>query len=224
MTGKMLDVTLHIRMKEGIEVKGVHFRYGLLRCPVIKRDSISGDEYAGAIFAVPAMDEHRLLRVLGKCMEEFADLLVARIAPAVTGNQNEFHAKAFGVFLFIGALLMEFAAQINNRGDALFSQRFDALLVRLRAAIQMLVDFSGTVDAIKMNFFRERRFFLRRRVSFELLRENRRRGHEEKCERSEKRELLHSELDAKSLEKICTEHERAIPETAPLDIDALGKS
>ena len=88
----------------------------------------------------------------------------------------------------------------------------------------MRVDFSCITDAVKMNFFRDGRFFLGRRVRFGLLRKNQRRGHEEKCERGEKRELLHRELDAKSLEKICLGHERVIPETAPLDIDVAGKS
>ena len=131
VSGKMLDVALHVRMKERIEVKGVHFRDGLLCRPVIKRDSIRSDEYTGTILAVPAVHKNRLRRLLRKCVEKFRELFVAGITPAVTGDQHEFHAKALGMFLFAGALLMEFATEIDNHGYAVFSQRFDALLARL---------------------------------------------------------------------------------------------
>ena len=88
----------------------------------------------------------------------------------------------------------------------------------------MIIEFSCVLDALDTDFFGERRIFLRNGRNFGRLRRKAWRKSEENCERRAKKNASDRELDAKSLEGVDEENDEAICETAPLDIDALGKN
>ena len=221
---EMFHVTLQIRMPERIEVELVHFGERLLWRPVFESHAIGGDKYAGAVLAIVAVHEDSLLRTLRQGTEKFRNLFVRRTRPIPFGNQQKLHSEAFCLRFFAVSPAAIFAAQSDHGRDAEFSQRLHAFRIRLRAAEEMIVDFSRVVDAGQLNFFRERRIFVRNGDRLRLW--NRKSGpeREENCARRAKKKTRHRELYAKSLEKKSLAHEKDLSETAPLDIDAWRKS
>ena len=211
-------------MPERVEVELVHFGESLLRRPVLESHAIGGDKYAGAVFAVVAVNEDGLLRTLRQNAEEFRHLFVRRTRPIPFGNQHKLHSEALCLRFFTVTSAAIFAAQIDHGRDTEFSQRLHAFGIRLRAAEEMVTDFSCVVDAGQLNSFRKRRIFVRNGDRLRLWCRKRGREREKNCARRAKKKPRHRGLYAKSLEKISLAHENDLLETAPLDIDAQGKS
>src|SRR3974390_602472 len=176
---KVANVVLHRRVPERFEMEFVHFRKSLRGSPMLEGNAIRGEKYAGAIAAEPAMNENRLLGAFGNRREELGHLLVGRRRPAIARNQNIFHSKFFRLLSLVLAVVSEFAAQIDDGGDAAFFQFFQSLFVRLRAAIEMMVQFSGILDALDVNFSGEGGISLRSVGSFRMPRGSVRRKGEE---------------------------------------------
>ena len=66
-------------MPDGVEMKIVHFRDGLLWSPVIECHAVRGNKYAGAILAQPAMNKNCLLWLPRDGVEKVSNLCVGGI-------------------------------------------------------------------------------------------------------------------------------------------------
>lgn len=155
--------------------------------------------------------------------QEFRHLLVGRRRSAVAGNQHELQPKAcasiFSLVLSRRNLQRRSAIMLT---PSFFNSRRPCS-VRLCATIEIIVEFADILTPSMLNFLRERRIFFRNRDNFHMLAASREEN-ESSQEKREKKKTCHSELDAKSLEKATKERRRAIPETAPQDIDMLRKT
>src|SRR5579863_2938166 len=96
--GKFTDVGFHGRMPMVVKTEYVHLFNGLLHRPMIFRDAIGGNHHAGAVAAIPAMDENLLsLRVMDEG-KKLGDLLVRWGRPAADRNVDESKAERFRTF------------------------------------------------------------------------------------------------------------------------------
>ena len=136
------DVRLHRGIQVVVKTERIHFRYGLVRCPVLLRHAISRHHDTGSIATVITMNEKLLRGVLLKQFQEFSNLRVAWPRPTLHGDINEMHAERFGLLALAG-YGTGIAAQINNRIDAKFFQLRKTLRGRLRAAKENVANFSG---------------------------------------------------------------------------------
>lgn len=140
-----------------IEAKGAHFRDGLVGGPVLEGDAVGSDENPGAIFAKFAMNENLLRRSGADEGEELRELRGGGIGETTNGNRDKMNAEGFGTRTFLSASVRRFAAQINDGGDAEFFELVESGKTRLRAAKELIGNFSSVVNTGKRHFFCERR-------------------------------------------------------------------
>jgi len=94
-SGKLADEGGHAGMPGVVKAEGVHFGEGLLGGPVLEGDAIGGDEDAGAIFSIFAMNEYFLWRGFADKPEELRKLLGRRIGETADGDTYKTQAEGF---------------------------------------------------------------------------------------------------------------------------------
>ena len=110
----------HGRMQEAPKAEGKHFRCGLIGRPVIKGNAVGGDEYAGAVLTIFAVNENLLRRRFAEKSEELGELRGSGIGKSADGNRNKTNAKRLGAGTLLIAGVRRFATQVDNGGDAEF--------------------------------------------------------------------------------------------------------
>lgn len=144
-------------MPEALEAIEVHFFQSALRGPVLECNAICGDEHSGTVVAKPAMNIESFSWLLLKKRKELYEFFVFWWRPAASANVDEAHAMLLRALSFGGDGALAFAAKINNGGDADFFQLFDASFIRLRAAVEEVVDLAHVGNAAQVDFFGEGR-------------------------------------------------------------------
>ncbi len=103
-----------------VKAKLHHFREGLVRRPMFKRDAIGSDHDAGTVLAEFTVNKNRLRRRIAQYLEEMNEVSIAGIRKAANGNTLEMHAQGLDTLaLFVGGL-WRFGAEIDDGGDTEF--------------------------------------------------------------------------------------------------------
>ena len=157
MSGKIADVFFHGGMPEPFEMEVVHFFQSVLRRPMLKGDAIRGDKDASTIVAKPTMYVERFLWPFLEKREELNELFVLWRRPATGADVNELHGVRFCPLFFGCDGTLALAAQIDNGVDTDFFQLLDTFFVRLRTAVEKIVDLAYGRKSIQLNFLCERR-------------------------------------------------------------------
>lgn len=139
-------------MPKLIEAKIIHFPHGFFGRPFLNRNSISGHENTGTIFAEATMHENPGLAI--KQRKKLHDLLICRVRPAADGYSDEFDSQPPGFFPFSITQPGIFGAKVNDRGNADLFQLSNAPKLRLSAAVELIADLAGIRDAGDADFFR----------------------------------------------------------------------
>lgn len=158
---EILDKSLHRRVPEAVEAEEVHFLGGLLGGPFFDGHAIGGHEDAGAVVAIAAMHENLLVGVIAKVGKKLQHLFVGGRGPSADGDVDETHAQGLGLAALPEDFFAVFAAEIDDRGDAEFFEFGKALGTRLRAAVEMIVNFSAIGNGGDAKLFSVSRMQLR---------------------------------------------------------------
>ena len=138
-------------MKKAIESEEIHFFNGLPREPAVVSHAVGGDENAGAVVAELAVNKYFFL-FISEEGEKLRDLRVRGWRPAADGDINKVQSERFGLFTLLFDEGGVFAAKIDDGGDTEFFEFFDAFGMRLRAAKERIVNFSGVGKAGEFEF------------------------------------------------------------------------
>jgi len=139
-------------MPKALEAKKIHFLQGALRDQRSKamRYAATKTPYGRC----QASNGHKpFLWLLLKKSEELNKLFVLWGRPTTGANIDEAHAECFGALSFGCDRALPFAAEIHDGGDADFLQLLNSLLVRLRAAVEKVVDLAHVGNAVELDFF-----------------------------------------------------------------------
>ena len=136
-----------------IEAESVHLVGGLFVRPVLEGHAVRGDENAGAIFAVVTMNEDDCGRVVTKNREKFDDLRVRWGGKTTHRDVHETQTERLSLPAFGGDIAVVFEAKIYDGGDTHFLEFGERGEVGLRAAVEMIVNFSGIGNPVDVNFF-----------------------------------------------------------------------
>src|ERR1700722_6512704 len=93
------------------------------------RDSIGSNHHAGAVHAIPAMNEYLFIRVIAQNREEFCDTVISHVR-ALRWNRHVFHSQLCHPL----ALIIAVASQIHHDANAHFGQRAESVVRRLSTA------------------------------------------------------------------------------------------
>ena len=143
-------------MPEGLEVKRTHFLKGLLRRPSFEGDAVSGDEYAAAVTAQPAVHQDSSFRLLANEREKLGDMFVLRRSPAIARYVDEMHAQGFRVLAFLFHRTGPFPSKVDNGVDAELFKLLNSFLVGLRPSVQKTADPPRIGDAWNVDFLCKR--------------------------------------------------------------------
>lgn len=161
--GEIADKSDHGGMPEAVETEEVHFFQCLLGGPFFDGHAIGGHEDAGAVVAIAAMHENLLVGVIAKVGKELQDLFVGGRGPSADGDVDETHAQGLGLAALPEDFFAILAAEIDDGGDAEFFEFGKALGPRLRAAVEMIVNFSAIGNGGDAKLFSVSRMQLRSR-------------------------------------------------------------
>src|SRR5260370_42189013 len=140
---EIVDKSFHRRVPETVKAEEIHFFQGLIGRQLLHSHAVDGGEHAGAIVTEAAVDEDFLPRAVAEKREKLGNLFIAWRRPATDRNVDKAHAQRFGVFAFPKDLFVVFAAQIDNGGDAQYFELRENDVLRVRAAIEEIRDFSS---------------------------------------------------------------------------------
>src|SRR5579859_1255451 len=152
---KLSHVGLHSRVQMVVETEGKHFRHRLVRGPVLLGYAIRGHHHSRAVFSEVAVHEDFLLGIFFEELQKLRHLRVAGRGPAEHRDIDETHTQRFHLPP-LGLHRSAISTQIHNRGDAYFLEFGVTFLRGLRSAVQHVADFSGVVQARKLQFLRRR--------------------------------------------------------------------
>lgn len=99
--GKVTHEILHFPLPMPVKAKIVHFVQRLRGRPVLERHTVRCDEHSRAVFAILAMHENLLLRMIAENRKERDHLIVGGRGKSPNGNGHEtqtlcFHGLALG--------------------------------------------------------------------------------------------------------------------------------
>lgn len=151
--GEIADKSDHGGMPEAVETEEVHFFQCLLGGPFFDGHAIGGHEDAGAVVAIAAMHENLLVGVIAKVGKKLQDLFVGGRGPSADGDVDETHAQGLGLAALPKDFFAILAAEVDDGGDAEFFEFGKALGTRLRATVEMIVDFSAIGNGGDMKLF-----------------------------------------------------------------------
>ena len=135
-----------------VKTEYMHLFNGLLHRPMIFRDAVGGDHHAGAVAAIPAMDENLLsLRVMDE-RKKLSDLLIGWGRPAADRNVDESKAEGFRTFALQNDVKP--AAEIDDGRDAELLELREARRGGLRTTEKCFANFSGVWKTSNGNFLR----------------------------------------------------------------------
>ena len=209
--GKAADEGDHGGMPKAVEAEEIHFFQGLLGGPFFDGHPISGDEDAGAVIAVAAMHENLLSGVIAEIGKELQNLLVGGRGPSADGDVYEAHAQGFRLATLPEDFFAVFAAEIDDGGDAEFFKFGEALGPRLRAAVEMIVNFSAIGNGGDVKFFSVSRMHFRSCRGLRMFLRGKGAKQERNGDEREKQSAPHHRCDASSVargekrEKRCKE-------------------
>jgi len=121
------------------------FLEGLSIVPMVVCDAVAGDDGAGSINALPAMDEDGPSGGIIEESENGGDLLVGRGAEARHRHAHVVHAGCFHEFLLRSTIA--FAAEIDHGSDTHLRQALEPLRFGLCTTIDVCVHLMEVVDS-----------------------------------------------------------------------------
>src|SRR5277367_246148 len=200
---KIAHIVLHLSLPMTIEAEGVHLVDGLFGRPVIEGHAVRGDEDAGAIFSIVAVNKNGFGGVVAKNREKLNNLRVGWSGKTTHGNVHETQTKRFDLLTLGGNVRVVFETKIYDGGDAHFLQFGKGWEIGLCATVEVIVHFSGIGNPFDVNFFGIRRSHHGggRRT---LWKGWKTKNCEEK-KRGKQRETFHLELDASYLASVAGE-------------------
>lgn len=151
--GKIADEGFHFGVPETVESKETHFVEGLVDRPFFDGHTIGGDEDAGAVFAIVAVDEDFFVRTSGEEREELHDLVVRGRGESSDRDAYEVYAQLFGFGFFAFADSGGLAAEIDDGSDAEFLKLLECGNMRLSPTKKRFIDFAGVGNARDADFF-----------------------------------------------------------------------
>src|SRR5271169_4090110 len=140
-----------------IEAEGVHLVGGLFGLPVIEGHAVRGDENAGAIFAIVAVNKNGFGGVVAKNREKLNDLCVGRSGKTADGDVHEMQTKRFDLLALASDVCIVFEAKIYDSGYAHFLELGERREIGLCSTVEMIVHFSCIGNSVDVNFFGIRR-------------------------------------------------------------------
>ena len=136
-----------------VKTECMHLFNGLLHRPMIFRDAVGGNHHAGAVAAIPAVDENLLSLGVTDERKKLSDLFVGWGRPAADRNVDESKAEGFRTFALQNDV--KSAAEIDDGGDPELLELREACRGGLRAAEKRFANFSGVRKPSDGNFLRE---------------------------------------------------------------------
>lgn len=140
-------------MPEAVVAKEIHLLQDLFHRPLFIRDTIGGDEDAGAVLAETAMEENFLCRILTEEREELNHLLIRGCGPLIDGDMDETHAQGRNLLPLPEDFCGIFEAKVDHGVDAEFLEFSQTLWPGLRAAVEMIIDSAAVGEREDVKFF-----------------------------------------------------------------------